>query len=179
MYSVYLGGPIMGRSDDECIAWRRTAVGLLAPLHSIDPIKGRDYRGDYDDLGVAEHIVEGDLEDIRNSFCLLVFYDQPSVGTAMEIRYARAERNIPVYVIDISKSPRSPWLVYHATRFFERLTDACDYIKLTAPREAAPKDWWLHRYRDAITPQVCNNCGRVFNNGDICLKGGCPMGGDF
>lgn len=31
----------------------------------------------------------------------------------------------------------------------------------------------------AVDPRTCPNCDRVFNDGETCHMGGCPMGGDF
>lgn len=122
--TVYLCGPILGRSDAECVDWRLRAAELLAPIETLDPIR-RDYRGKEHLHGLPEKIVADDLEDIRNSRALLVMFDQPSIGTSMEIRVAAAEVHIPVYTVDVSGKPRSPWLVHHTTQFFDTLEDAC------------------------------------------------------
>lgn len=123
---IYLCGPIQGRSDSECIEWRQTAAKLLSPISVLDPIR-RDYR-EKDYLVHAKTIVEGDLEDIYKSSCLLVMFDIPSVGTSMEIYFAYTI-NKPVFVVDVSNKIRSPWLLYHTTRFFDNLNQACDHIR--------------------------------------------------
>lgn len=125
---IYLCGPIQNRSDADCVAWRLRAAELLAPLPTLDPVAARDCRGRELDEGMATYIVEGDIHDISNSACLLVMFDKASVGTAMEIRSAYMEFGIPVFVVDISGSPRSPWLIYHTTKFFDTLEQACDFI---------------------------------------------------
>jgi len=126
---VYLCGPILGRPDSECVEWRRSAATILEPeIETLDPIR-RDYRGKEDKPGIERFIVQDDYEDIGISDALLVMFDKPSVGTAMEMRIAYAEVKIPTYVIDISMSQRSPWLTYHTTYFFSSLVDACKALK--------------------------------------------------
>lgn len=125
---VYLAGAINGRPDSECVTWRQTATKLLKPIEVLDPIAQRDCRGRELDAGMVEYIVHGDEQDIRNSGCLLVMFDKASVGTSMEMRIAYKEVMIPVYTVDISGVKRSPWLVFHTTRFFDNLKDACAYI---------------------------------------------------
>jgi hypothetical protein len=78
---------------------------------------------------MAGQIVSADEEDIRNSSALLAYFDRPSVGSAMEIRMASVELQIPVYTIDVSGAPRSPWLVCHTWKFFDSLEAACEFIK--------------------------------------------------
>jgi len=124
---IYLCGPIQNRSDEECVLWRSKATALLDPLPVLNPIR-RNYRGRELDDGIAAEVVEGDIDDISKAACLLVMFDRPSVGTAMEIRAAYMEYSIPVFVVDISDSPRSPWLIYHTTQFFGSLEDACAFI---------------------------------------------------
>lgn len=140
MSAVYLCGPILGRTDEDCVHWRERAAQLLDPIPVRDPVKLRDYRGKEHQDEAPEVIVLGDLKDINESACLLVMFDKPSVGTAMEIRYAFAERKIPVYVIDTSNSQRSPWLVFHTTRFFPTLEKACNFINIIHRRLLRPPE---------------------------------------
>lgn len=125
---VYLCGPINGRTTDDCNNWREVAKVMLAPLETLDPMR-RDYRGRESEPGIAQTIVEGDVEDIRASGALLVMFDRPSVGTAMEVRMADAELGLPVHVVNISDRPLSPWMVYHAFAIHETLADACTAIR--------------------------------------------------
>jgi hypothetical protein len=124
---IYLCGPINGRSDADCIDWRQTAKTLLSSVGTRDPMD-RDYRGRELEEGIANQIVENDIADIKQCSGLLVMYDKPSVGTAMEVRMAKAEMRIPVYVVDISGKPLSPWLIFHADKIFVSLDEACAFI---------------------------------------------------
>lgn len=70
----------------------------------------RDFRG----LEESEYeaIVEGDLDDIDRADSLLVYFDRPSVGTAMEAFYGyRSGKR--VVVVNASGGEISPWLRYH------------------------------------------------------------------
>ena len=106
---VYLCGPINGRTDAECTSWRDEARRLWAnPV--LDPM-ARDYRGR--EAENVRAIVEGDKADIDACDAVIVYFDRPSVGTAMEVLYAR-ERGKRVVVVNASRGPLSPWLSYHS-----------------------------------------------------------------
>jgi nucleoside 2-deoxyribosyltransferase len=121
---VYLCGRINGCTDDDCKAWRENAKLLLASQEVIDPMR-RDYRG-VESMHVHD-IIKEDKSDIDNSDVLLVWIDEPSFGTAMEIMYAFNERKSIVVVNNIGKA-LSPWVVGHATKVFYSLEAACEYI---------------------------------------------------
>lgn len=112
MKTIYLAGPINGRETAEITDWRDQAKGLW-PGRCLDPMN-RDYRGREMEPGVAREIVRGDLEDIRRCDGLLVYFDRPSVGTSMEVFYAKYTLWLPVVVVNVSGQPLSPWLVYHS-----------------------------------------------------------------
>jgi hypothetical protein len=118
---VYLCGPINGRSDDDCKGWREYVKERVQ--NCIDPM-ARDYRGRELEPGIADEIVAGDEEDIRNSDALLVYYDRPSVGTAMEIRMAVKEMGKRVVLVDKSGKPLSPWLIHHCREIYKTLDEA-------------------------------------------------------
>lgn len=109
--SIYLCGPINGRTTEDATNWRE-----LAKSHwlgdCIDPMR-RDYRGREMEPGIAAEIVAGDLVDIQEASALLVFFDKPSVGTAMEVFYAHHVLQKPVIVVFAAQGQPSPWLVYH------------------------------------------------------------------
>lgn len=111
--TIYLCGPIQNRTDDQCVAWREQAKimwGLRGK--TLDPLR-RDYRGR--ELDNPEQLVTDDLNDIDEADGLLVYFDGPSVGTSMEIFYAKHVLKKPVVVVNVSSMPVLPvWLVYHA-----------------------------------------------------------------
>ena len=118
---VYLCGPINGRSDDDCHGWREYVKKRLAD--TLDPM-ARDYRGRELEPGIADEIVAGDEQDILASDVLLVYYDKPSVGTAMEIRMAVKEMGKRVILVDKSDRPLSPWLLHHCREIYKSLDEA-------------------------------------------------------
>jgi nucleoside 2-deoxyribosyltransferase len=121
---VYLCGRINGCTDDECKTWRDRAKLLLVNHEVLDPML-RDYRG-VESMHTHD-IIKADKSDIDNSDVLLVWIDEPSFGTAMEIMYAFNERKNIVVVNNIGKA-LSPWVVGHATKVFYSLETACEYI---------------------------------------------------
>jgi hypothetical protein len=86
----------------------------------------RDYRG-YEGV-CGREIVEGDKDDLDEANVLLVYYRQPSIGTAMEMLYGWERDKLVVLVVDNLEEPLSPWLRYHAHVLFDSLDDAIDYI---------------------------------------------------
>lgn len=119
---VYLAGPIFGKSDEDCMAWRGEARGLLK-AHVLDPMD-RDYRGREDENVAA--IVEGDKRDIDSCDVLLVnALHGPSWGTAMEVLYAR---DAGKRVVVVGDPPVSPWLRHHSVIVVPRLDTACSII---------------------------------------------------
>lgn len=88
----------------------------------------RDYRGRELEPGIAAEIVAGDIEDIQASDAMLVFFDKPSVGTAMEVFYAKHDLGKPVVVIDASGKPLSPWLVHHCDVVVKTVAEAIEAL---------------------------------------------------
>jgi len=121
MRTVYLAGPIHGRSDEECNGWRSLAKQLLAGDSVVLDPMDRDYRGSED--ANAREIVRGDLGMIRRADWVLVNANEQSWGTAMEIVYA-SKAMTPVIAFTAAPSV-SPWLRYHCLSIFKTLEDAC------------------------------------------------------
>lgn len=127
--TIYLCGPIQGRSDVDCRAWRELAKAMWSGK-CLDPMD-RDYRENYPDptkwdeaRTLAQKIVMHDKEDIRKSDGMLVYFDKPSTGTAMEIYYAWVLRR-PIVIINASGSNKmSPWLVHHCNGIANSIDEA-------------------------------------------------------
>ena len=124
MKTIYLCGPINGRSDADCNNWRSKAKSLLEDLETLDPMR-RDYRGRENEA--VHEIISNDKQDIDESDALLVYFDSPSFGTAMEIFYAHS-RGKRVVAVNASGNPVSPWVTGHVDMVFELLEDACKHI---------------------------------------------------
>jgi nucleoside 2-deoxyribosyltransferase len=123
--TIYLCGPINGRTDEDCRNWRE-AVTQQWMGAVLDPMR-RDYRGRELEPGIAAEIVAGDIEDILASDALLVYFDKPSVGTAMEVFYAK-QQGKQVVVIDASDKPLSPWLTYHSDAIVRTVAEALEAL---------------------------------------------------
>ena len=124
MKTVYLCGPINGRSDADCKDWRSKAKSLLENLQTLDPMR-RDYRGRESEA--VHEIISNDKQDIDDSDAVLVYFDKPSFGTAMEIFYAHSKGK-RVVAVNASGHPVSPWVTGHVDMVFESLEDACKYL---------------------------------------------------
>lgn len=125
MKTVYLCGPINGRSDSDCNEWRIKAKSLLPDLRLLDPMR-HDYRGN-EDARYLE-IIKNDKADIDASDALLVYFDKPSFGTAMEIYYAADQRK-RVVAVNAGAEPTSPWVTGHAYSVFKSLEDGCKCLR--------------------------------------------------
>ncbi len=125
MLTVYLGGPINGKTDAECKDWRKTVTdGVAGRLLVRDPM-ARDYRGI--EAGNAEAIVEGDKNDIRASDILLFnCLMGPSWGTAMELMWGY-QWYMPM--IAVATGRVSPWLEYHASCVVETVGQAVEVLR--------------------------------------------------
>lgn len=126
--TLYLCGPINGCTDAEATDWREIVKSTWTGK-TIDPM-ARDYRGRELEPGIAAEIVAGDLADIQASDIILVFYEKPSVGTSMEIFYAKFVLKKPVIVVNNSKTPLSPWLVFHSDAVVKTMAEALEIAEV-------------------------------------------------
>lgn len=119
--SVYLAGPIHGKSDSECKVWRDQARRVLENLGQlvVDPLE-RDYRGAEDQN--AMRIVSEDKDWIEQCDIVLVNANEPSWGTAMEVMYAISFGKRVVAFTNAESI--SPWLRCHSHAIFTNLTQA-------------------------------------------------------
>jgi nucleoside 2-deoxyribosyltransferase len=125
--TLYLCGPINGRTDADATNWRE-AVKAAWSGECLDPMR-RDYRARELEPGIAAEIVEGDFDDLHACDGVIVFFDKPSVGTAMEVFYAKHTLRKPVVVIDASDKPLSPWLIHHSDRQFRDVMAALAHLE--------------------------------------------------
>ena len=121
MKTVYLAGPIFGKTDRECMVWRNRANSILG-VHGVscfDPMFA-DYRGVEDDA--AEELVARDKEWIEQATLVLVNANEPSWGTAMEVLYAKT---LGKQVIAFTEADAiSPWLRCHTTAIFRTMEES-------------------------------------------------------
>jgi len=77
----------------------------------------------------SNEIVEFDLQDVRDADIILVNYNKPSIGTAMEVFHA--SHNLGKFVVTFSPfefKDCSPWMVRFSTKILPSLEDACNYL---------------------------------------------------
>ena len=118
----------MDEVDGAAREWRETVKHELAPrFELLDPMR-RNFKDR--EVDSANEIVEFDLQDIRNADLLLVNYNKPSIGTAMEVFYAA--HNLGKFVVAFSPfafQDCNPWMVRYCTKILPSLEQALDYIR--------------------------------------------------
>ena len=124
---IYLCGPIMDEVDGHARAWRQVAHKKLGRRFTIlDPMR-RNFKDR--EVDSANEIVEFDLQDVRDADILLVNYNKPSIGTAMEVFHAA--HNLGKFIVAFSPfsfKDSSPWMVRFCTKILPSLDDAVTYI---------------------------------------------------
>jgi nucleoside 2-deoxyribosyltransferase len=125
--TIYLSGPIMDEHEGAARAWREEAKRLLsAKFRLLDPMRRKFIDRQVDS---ANEIVEFDLQDARDADIILVNYNKPSIGTAMEVFYAA--HDLGKFVVSFSPftfENCSPWMVRYSTKILPSLETACEYI---------------------------------------------------
>jgi len=125
---IYLSGPIMDEHEGVAREWRELAKRLLGDkFFLLDPMR-RNFKDR--EVDSANEIVRFDLQDVDDADLLLVNYNKPSIGTAMEIFHA--SHNLGKFVVAFSPytfKDCSPWMVKYCTKILLTLEDACEYIK--------------------------------------------------
>jgi nucleoside 2-deoxyribosyltransferase len=124
---IYLCGPIMDEVDGKAREWRKLATRRLSKQFTIlDPMR-RNFKDR--EVDSANEIVDFDLQDVREADIVLVNYNKPSVGTAMEVFYA--SHNLGKFVVAFSPftfQDCSPWMVRFCTKILPSVDAAADYI---------------------------------------------------
>ncbi len=125
---IYLSGPIMDEHPELATTWRERAKQELGTdFIMLDPMR-RDFKDR--EVDSANEIVEFDLQDVRDADILLVNYNKPSIGTAMEVFYAA--HHLGKFVVTFapfSFKDCSPWMVRYSTKILPSLDEAVKYIR--------------------------------------------------
>jgi nucleoside 2-deoxyribosyltransferase len=78
----------------------------------------------------ANEIVEFDLQDIRDADIVLVNYRKPSIGTSMEVFYARHDLGKFVVAFSpLSFKDCSPWMVRYCTKILRSILCGLDFAQ--------------------------------------------------
>jgi nucleoside 2-deoxyribosyltransferase len=104
---VYLAGPIFEAKDP--VSWRRHATRLFGSDWDV-----RDPTLFELDITDADTLIATDLAEVGTSNVVLARVDQPSWGTAMELRHAKLA-GIPVVGLLQNPAKFSPWLRHHVS----------------------------------------------------------------
>ncbi len=125
---IYLSGPIMDECPQAAATWRERAIQALAKDFTLlDPMR-RNFKDR--EVDSANEIVEFDLQDVRDADIILVNYNKPSIGTAMEVFYAA--HNLGKFIVAFSPfsfEECSPWMVRFCTKILPDLQSALDYLR--------------------------------------------------
>ena len=124
---IYLSGPIMDESPDAAKTWRERAKEALGETFDLlDPMR-RNFKDR--EVDSANEIVEFDLQDVRDADIILVNYNKPSIGTAMEVFHA--SYNLGKFIVAFSPfsfQDSSPWMVRFCTKILPDLDAAVSYL---------------------------------------------------
>jgi nucleoside 2-deoxyribosyltransferase len=125
---IYLSGPIMDETHDAAKTWRELAKQRLCDhFILLDPMR-RNFKDR--EVDSANEIVEFDLQDVRDADIILVNYNKPSIGTAMEVFYAA--HDLGKFIVAFSPytfKDCSPWMVKYCTKILPDLDSSLDYIR--------------------------------------------------
>ena len=126
--TIYLSGPIMDVHEGEARAWREEARRRLGrQFRLLDPMR-RNFKDR--EVDSSNEIVEFDLQDVRDADIILVNYNKPSIGTAMEVFHAA--HNLGKFVVTFSPftfQECSPWMIRFSTKILPSLEEACHYLQ--------------------------------------------------
>ena len=125
--TIYMSGPIMDVHEGEAREWREAARRHLGKhFRLLDPMR-RNFKDR--EVDSSNEIVEFDLQDVRDADIILVNYNKPSIGTAMEVFHA--SHNLGKFVVTFSPfefKDCSPWMVRFSTKILPSLEEACNYL---------------------------------------------------
>ncbi len=136
--TVYLAGPISGCSYDGAVNWREHCITELAirGIKGISPMRAKSYLKEHEEiaghiefenqqhignaLSSSRGIMTRDRFDATNCSVLLVNFlgaEKVSIGTAIEVGLADANRIPIVTVIEDSGNPHDHAMINEATGF--------------------------------------------------------------
>lgn len=122
--TVYLSGPIRCVSDYDAFTWRATAEEYLVSKGFIVKVPKRKV------TAAPSEIVEGDLDDIRESDIVLAHVPEgvTAIGTTMEVFFAAREGKIVILWGGDFNYGMSAWFYHHSEAYCDELTEALCFI---------------------------------------------------
>jgi nucleoside 2-deoxyribosyltransferase len=143
-FLVYLAGPIAGCTYGECTDWRE-GVRRAAPasIHTLSPMRGKQrlkeieagstIKGVYEQnpLTSAKGINTRDFNDVRRADAVFVNFlgaKKVSIGTVMEIAWARAFSKPVVCVMESDNVHRHTMLEYACGYIVETLDEGVEVL---------------------------------------------------
>lgn len=149
-YIAYLAGPITGLSFDGAVDWREAFISMLPKkIEGMSPLRGKHYlegvesiSASYEELvlSCARGITTRDYNDCKRCDILvanLLGADKISIGTVMEIAWAKAFQTPVVAIMEDSGNPHEHPMINECIGFrVKTLQEAADIVKvvlLSAP----------------------------------------------
>lgn len=147
MFKVYLAGPITGTSYDDCTDWRESVSNILEDstdqkIVCYSPMRGKEFLKDEENvedcyelsaIASSRGIITRDYNDCKTSDLILVNLlnaKRVSIGTVMEIAWAKAFQIPVICVIDIG-NPHSHSFIDECVGFkVDNLQDAMYIAKV-------------------------------------------------
>lgn len=141
MRYVYLAGPVTGLTFAAATEWRQQMAAFFRTVtpdvRALDPLRGmiaRDFDA-HESLHSTDsaqctiaHYMARDLQDIDRSQLVLanlLDMEEPSIGTMIELGYARA-KNVPILVA--AAEPLHPWVELLAVRVHRSPLEAAQAV---------------------------------------------------
>jgi len=143
-YIAYLAGPITGLSFDGAVDWREDFIQLLPDeIAGMSPLRGKTYlegsesiAASYEKivLSSARGITTRDYNDCKRCDVLvanLLGADKVSIGTVMEIAWAKAFQTPVVAIMEPSGNPHEHPMITECIGFrVTTLEEAADIVKV-------------------------------------------------
>lgn len=129
--TVYLAGGIAGLAPSEVLDRFSVAECALsaAGFFVLSPIRGKKLDLEVGQRYEPNEIVTRDLDDIRRSDFLIVEPSEISIGSYMEIIYAREVCKIPVVVVTTNQHISNHyWIRVYASKVVESIDAAVAYL---------------------------------------------------
>lgn len=143
-HKVYLAGPISGHSYKNVTDWREDAKNYLSDMNILgySPLRGKSYLNNEEMIKdhYSSHTMSSikginvrDYNDVKTSDAVIVNLlnsgDKISIGTVMEIAWARAFQ-IPVIIVMEENNPHNHGMLTYGNIVVDTLEEGLDTVVL-------------------------------------------------